>query len=293
MFRHRKPLFGMGLFVLFALVLLLGIRHGKGAVRRFGLEPRIQQPLSILMYHKVVPDGEPCNDMRVTVSKLREDFQYLRDLGCTPVLPRDLLSGEPLPRRPVMLTFDDGYADNYTLLFPLLQEFQYKALICPIVTCTDNPWASDFCRWDAYREMDASGLVEIGSHTYALHNLENGGAVYDDGTPNGIQRLEGETDAAFRVRVLEDLQKSYDRLTEELGHAPLCFAYPYGAKEPDAQSLIDELFPVSLLTWPDTADLANGTIRMPRWTVNMYTPLSYFIRYPSHFVSFFGYLNET
>lgn len=278
MLTRKKPLLGMGLLLLFALFLILGSFYGPRAARKFKWEPRVLDPMPILMYHKVVADGEPCNDMRVTVSKLREDFSFLRDLGCTPVLPRDLVSGKPLPKRPVMITFDDGYIDNYTLLFPLLQEYQICALICPIVACTDNQWASDFCRWEMYREMEASGLVEIGSHTYALHNLDNGGAVRDG--PNGIERFPEETDADFQSRVLDDIQKSYDRLAEELGHAPLCFAYPYGAKEADALELIDALFPVSLLTWPDTADLADGTVRMPRWTVNMYTPLSYFIRYP-------------
>ena len=201
---RKKSLLGMGLLLLFALCLLLGIRYGRRAVQKFGLEPRILDPLPILMYHKVVQDGEPCNDMRVTVSKLREDFEYLRDLGCTPVLPRDLLSGQPLPVHPVMITFDDGYVDNYTLMFPLLQEFGFHALICPIVTCTDNKWASDFCRWEMYREMEASGLVEIGSHTYNLHNLDNGGAVVDG--VNGIQRLPDETDADFQTRVLDDIQ---------------------------------------------------------------------------------------
>ena len=272
-----KRLCGMGLLALFALSLVFGIFYGDRIVRKLGLEPRIRQPLHILMYHHVVPDGEPCNDMTVTPSKLREDFQYLIDFGCTSVLPRELISGEPLPDNPVLITFDDGYTSNYELLYPLLQEYQMKAVISPIVCNADNIWATQFADWDMYREMVASGLVEIGSHTYALHNLEIDGAFNSNGA-NGIQRLAGESDEAFQTRVLDDIQLSYDRITEETGIAPVCFAYPFGAKEPDADALIDELFPVSLLTWPDTADLANGTTRMPRWTVNMYTPLSYFIR---------------
>lgn len=265
-----RPLIGAALFALFALCLLLGVLYGDKVVWKFKLDP-YRQPMPILMYHHMLPDGSDCNDMTVTPSKLRQDFDYIVKQGYTPVLPRELLNPDSLPDKPILITFDDGYASNYRLLYPMLQEYQFKAVICPIV-CMPDLLATEFCSWDMYREMIASGLVEIGSHTYKLHNLDVNGSYKPD-EPNGIQRLEGETDAEFQERVLDDIQKSYDRLTEELGVAPTCFAYPFGAREPDADSLIDSLFPVSLLTWSDTADLYNGTARMPRWTVTMWEPV--------------------
>ena len=48
--------------------------------------------------------------------------------------------------------------------------------------------------------------------------------------------------------------------------------------EPDAEALIDSLFPVSLVTWEDHADLAKGTVRLPRWTIEEEIPLSLFVK---------------
>ena len=225
-------------------------------------------PLPILMYHDVVPDGTPCNDMRVTVSRLRKDFTYLRDHGYTPVLPRELLDPDSLPDKPVLITFDDGYASFYNLVYPILREYGFRAAAAPIVKMCDVS-ASSYCSWTALREMASSGLVEVGSHTYALHNLDNSGMVRPEGQPNGIQRRPGESDEDFKARVLDDIRKSRDRITQEIGLPPAYFAYPYGALEPDAEALIDELFPVSVVTFQATADMSKGLSRMPRWTVLM------------------------
>ena len=273
---YRKKAEGMGLFVLFAAALLFGIVYGDRMIWRLGLEYRLKAPLPVFMYHDIAEDGRELSGMEVSLSKLREDFETLRDLHCTPILPRDLISGEPLPSRPVLISFDDGYASSYRLLFPLLQEFGFRAVVCPVVSAADYQ-AEGFCTWDEYREMEASGLVEAGSHTWNLHNPWSGG-VYVEGQPNGVQRRDGETDGEFQIRVLDDIRKSCGRLTEELGHPPVCFAYPYGAEEPDAEALIDSLFPVSLVTWEDHADLAKGTRRLPRWTVEEETPLWFFVK---------------
>ena len=232
-----------------------------------------KSPLPVLMYHHVVPDGSSCNDMTVTSGKLRADFEYILAHGYTPVLPRELASGSPLPDKPVLITFDDGYTSNYTLLFPLLKELGLKAVISAIVCMPDIP-TTNFCSWEMYREMSDSGLVEIASHTYRLHNLDGRSGNFTPGGINGIQRQSDESDEDFQVRVLDDIQKSYDRLKEELGISPTCFAYPFGVMEPDAGMLIGQLFPVTLKTTPATADLNLGLTQLPRWTVTMKTDLS-------------------
>ena len=239
--------------------------------------PPISEPMPVLMYHHVVPDGTECNAMTVTVGKLKQDFQTILDRGYTPVLPRELVKGTPLPEKPILITFDDGYTSNYELLYPLAQELDVKVVICPIVCMPDIP-ASNFCSWEMYREMAASGLVEVGSHTYHLHNLGERNGNFDPDLPNGIQRDPKESDEAFQARVLDDIQKSRDRIQEELGIPVTCFAYPFGVREPDAQALVDELFPVTLITKPETADLSQGLQDLPRWTVTMDTQLSRILR---------------
>ncbi len=226
--------------------------------------------LPILMYHHVVSDGEACNDMTVTVSRLEEDLKWLTEHNYHTVLPRELAAGEALPENPVLITFDDGYRSNYALAYPLFQKYGVKASISPVVYMPDN-WAESFLSWDMCREMTESGLVEIGSHSYFLHNLDGEDGKFSEAGINGVQRRPGESDGDFQTRVLDDIQKSYDRIAEETGTPPTLFAYPFGRTEPDADPLIQELFPVTVVTSlkPVLADLSNGLYNLPRITVSM------------------------
>lgn len=231
------------------------------------LPPQRSGRMPILTYHHVVPDGNECNEMTVTVSKLEGDLAWLREHGYTTVLPGELAAGVELPEKPVMITFDDGYRSNYELAFPLFEQYGAKAVISLIVTLTDQENPS-FCSWDMLREMEASGLVEIGSHSYALHNLESGGEPSADGAC-GVQRRRGESAQTFDARVLDDIRRSHARLTEELGSAPTVFCFPFGITDPAAQGCVEALFPVSFVTRPQMADPARSLRYLPRFTVTM------------------------
>lgn len=252
--------------VLLALTLLLSLAACQSSGN--SENPYRGKKLPVLMYHHVVEDGQECNDMTVTVSRLREDLQWLRDSGYTTVLPRELAAGDPLPEKPVLITFDDGYRSNYNLAFPIFQEFEAKMVISVMVYMQDNA-ASDFITWAMCREMIDSGLIEIGSHTYLLHNLDERGGSFDPEGVNGVQRKPDETAEAFQTRVLDDIQRSYDLIAEKLEVSPTFFAYPFGLTEPDADGLIRELFPVTAVTLPKTADLTGGLYDLPRHTVTM------------------------
>lgn len=229
--------------------------------------------LPVLMYHHVVPDGESCNDMTVTQGRLEQDLQWLAESGYQTVLPRELAAGMPLPEKPVLITFDDGYRSNYLLAYPLLQKYQAKAAIALMAYMPDH-WAENFLSWDMCREMTASGLVEIGSHGYAIHNLDERMGNFIPGLANGVQRRAGESDSAFSQRVLCDLQYSYARITAETGAPPSFFAYPFGKTDPDADAFLAGLFPLTVITGPGkySADLSRGLLQLPRYTVTMRHP---------------------
>ena len=160
-----------------------------------------------------------------------------------------------------------------------MQKYQAKAAIALIVGMQDNKWVEgQFLRWEECREMEASGLVEFGSHTYLLHNMDERDGRYIPGGVNGIQRMEEESDAAFEERVLADIRLSATRMEEELGHRPTSFAYPYGLIEPDAEALIQELFPVSFITLKGIHSLDDGLLHMHRETVTMDTRLRFLLR---------------
>ena len=242
----------------------------------YRLPQPVREPLPVLMYHHMVPDGQDCNDMTVTPGKFRADLETVLAMGYTPVLPRELAAGDALLEKPILITFDDGYRSNYDLVYPILREYGVKACISIIVLMPDLP-TDNFCTWNQLREMTASGLVEIGSHSYRLHNLGGDGGNFESGGANGVERRPNESDADFQTRVLDDIQLSHDRIAGELGGVT-CFAYPFGCSDPDAKALVDELFPVTLMTTPKCADLAKGLHDLPRFTVTMKTDLEKLLR---------------
>ena len=238
----------------------------------YRLPQPVREPMPVLMYHHMVPEGQNCNAMTITPGKFRADLDIILAKGYTPVLPGELAAGAPLPEKPILITFDDGYRSNYDLVYPILREYGVKACISIIVLMPDLP-TDNFCTWEQLREMTDSGLVEVGSHSYRLHNLgEDKGNYEKDGT-NGVERRPGESDGDFQARVLDDIQKSHDRIAAELGSVT-CFAYPFGCSDPDAKALVDALFPVSLMTVPQCADLAKGLHDLPRYAVHMETNLA-------------------
>lgn len=229
--------------------------------------------LPVLMYHHMVLDWQECNDMTVTVGRLERDLQWLAENGYQTILPRELAEGAPLPEKPVLLTFDDGYRSNYELAYPLLQKYRAKAVIAVMAYMQDNP-GGNFLTWDMCREMSASGLVEIGSHGYAIHNLDGRMGNFVPGQANGVQRRKGESYNDFYCRVLEDLRYSFDRIAQEVGTPPTYFAYPFGKTDPDADAYLEALFPVTVVTGPGkhAANLSQGLHQLPRFTVTMKCP---------------------
>ena len=226
--------------------------------------------LTVLMYHNLAPEKKDCTTAwTLQPDRLREDLQWLADNGYGTVLPSELSAGRcadgaPLPKKPVMLTFDDGYESNYLYAYPLLREFGAKAAIAPIVSRVGT---GGFLTWDECREMESSGLIEFGSHTYDHHIREEA---------NGIERLSWETRTEYERRIGADLDESIAVIRRELGHAPTYFAYPLGKVEPWADSLLASRFRVTVTSKRGRADLRRGLYKLPRYNVSQSEPAEKF-----------------
>lgn len=227
--------------------------------------------LYILMYHMVVKDEtDGINDWRTTTALLRKDLQWLRDNGYISYLPGELAAGAPLAERSVLITFDDGYADNYRLALPLLREYGMKAVVSLVCGAVDRG-EDGYLTWDMCREMAASGLIEFGSHTYDLHD----GA---DGAPDGILRRAHEDKDAYLARVGADLNKSIARIKQETGQKKVTFlAYPHGLRDSWAGELVMRLFDMTVTTRHGAADLSDGLYGLPRCNINASQPVSMFL----------------
>ena len=125
------------------------------------------EPLPVLMYHAVGDEIWGYSDLFVSEAGMEEQLQYLQENGYEPIWFSDLTHIEDY-EKPVILTFDDGYDDNYTVLYPLLEKYQTKATIFVI----GNAMGSQHkMTQEQVYELAASGLVSIQSHTYTHGNL--------------------------------------------------------------------------------------------------------------------------
>jgi peptidoglycan/xylan/chitin deacetylase (PgdA/CDA1 family) len=119
----------------------------------------------ILMYHYTsVPPADADIyrlDLSVTPDNFREQMNWLKSNGYETISLYDLIYAlnigwPPLPDKPVILTFDDGYVDNYEFAFPILKEFGYTGTFFILTDVTDRGEPA-YMTWDMLREMYAAG----------------------------------------------------------------------------------------------------------------------------------------
>lgn len=128
--------------------------------------------LPIIMYHGILRDSKRQGKFVISPSEFEADLKYLTGHGYHTIVMQDLIdyvqNGTPLPEKPVMLTFDDGYFNNYVYAYPLLQQYQCKMVLSPIGRYADEYSESgeenanySNATWARLKEMADSGLVEI------------------------------------------------------------------------------------------------------------------------------------
>ena len=242
---------------------------GESRVAAFHREVAVRVP--ILMYHRVAPDGDgpPGLDRwRVTPKAFDAQMAWLRQRGYWGVSPDELAaamaSGKPLPGRPVMITFDDGYQDFADHAWPVLQTHAFAAtvFIVPAKIGGLADWDERYGRparlmaWDQVAELAKAGLhVEI-------HGL----------THRPFSRLP--------VReVYREMLASQAQIEHATGRAPICICYPYGAADRVVECIAEECgLKLGFGVAPAIADLSDDPFRLPRIEVSGFDDLAGFRR---------------
>lgn len=159
----------------------------------------------VLMYHSVNQKKTHCHpELVITPRKLEQQLQYFQRKKIQLITIDELITNTDIESCAV-LSFDDGFVDNYTELFPLLKKYQAKATIylAPDIKEIDklNP--------EQIMEMQASGLVEFGAHTLDHINLT---------------KLD---DKEAEVQII----KSKEKVEQLIKQPCLHFSYPFGRFE--------------------------------------------------------------
>jgi peptidoglycan/xylan/chitin deacetylase (PgdA/CDA1 family) len=163
--------------------------------------------IPILVYHHVVP-GRSASVLFVPPETFEQQLKYLQDNGYRAISFGDLADcleyGAPLPERPVILSFDDGWENQFTYAFPLLRKYGFTATFYVVTGYLDH---QNFMTVDQLKTMIAAGMT-IGDHSRTHPALPSIG---------NSQRLKDE------------IAGSKSWLEERLGVAIDTFAYPYGS----------------------------------------------------------------
>lgn len=132
------------------------LQHGKE------ISPEIPA-ITVLCYHEVRPDRDD-DCMNVKPEVFRRHIREFKEAGFTFLDAgslRNLAGGMPLPEKALLITFDDGYADNYNYAYPILKEEQAPGAFFVVSSTIGN---DNRMTADQLREMQANGM-QIGSHT--------------------------------------------------------------------------------------------------------------------------------
>jgi len=165
-----------------------------------GVSRRVRVP--ILMYHHIqdAPPGSNAirRDLSVSPQNFEAQLRYLQQEGYQTVSLYDLVLhltvGQPLPERPIILTFDDGYADAYIHALPLLLRYGFTGTFF-LTSAPIDAGDPAFLSWDNVREMHATGM-DMEVHSYDHSDLRSRGyqfLVYQSlGPKQAIEERTGD-----------------------------------------------------------------------------------------------------
>ncbi|POX36653.1 polysaccharide deacetylase [Streptomyces sp. Ru73] len=220
----------------------------------------------ILMYHAVAHRPAPAtHGLSVAPGAFADQMAVLHDEGYHPLTTAALAAawreGAPLPDRPVLITFDDGYEGVHRYALPVLAKYGFPATLFVSTGWLPGPYDTGgaldtMLGWDQVRELAAAG-VEIGGHSHTHPQLDQ---LPDEALWSEVLRCKGI-------------------VAEQLGAAPVSFAYPYGYSSRRVRRTVRGAgFRQSLAVGNGLAGYRQGPYALRRLTVRRSTGLPEFRR---------------
>ena len=184
----------------------------------------------ILMYHAIGQPNEPAGPFVMPAHRFAKQISWLKKMSYQPISLAQFLECQREnrlpPARSVVITFDDGYADNYTMAFPILRQYGIPATIFLVTDFVDlvNTWDQEvqlqgrpLMSWTQIQEMAGQG-IDFGAHSKTHHSL------------TAIPLLQAK----------DEITGSRRQLETKLDVPVTLFAYPYGEYNPSIQTVIQD-----------------------------------------------------
>lgn len=200
-----------------------------------------------LMYHHIQTQDQAKErgglSLTVYPDVFHQQMEYLRNQGYATISMSDLISffdqGQEIPKKSVLLTFDDAYIDFAENAFPILQEFGFKATVFVPTGLVENP---NYLTWNQIREISSSGNILFANHTWSHHNVKANKDV--------IEKEISLADTQLRDHGLDN---------------PKVFCYPYGLPSNLAEQSLTSLgYSLAFTTRYGTALCQKKRLELPR-----------------------------
>ncbi|MFD0696962.1 polysaccharide deacetylase family protein [Paenibacillus sp. GCM10027628] len=224
--------------------------------------PQSEVSLPVLNYHSI--GIEPGNPYVLHPDAFARQMKYLAAHHYTPISLSDfalmLEKKKVVPRRPVLLTFDDGYVDNYELALPLLRQYGFPAAVFVL---PGNIGHENYLSWPQIKEMLAAGW-EVQPHSMTHPHLPQLTAAQ--------QR--------------EEITESRRQIEAQLGTTADIFAYPYGEYNEETLAILKEAgFRYSFTTKPGWAASSQNRYELHRIVVRGVDSFRTWVRQIKHNVT--------
>lgn len=239
----------------FALIHMSHIARPAAAAQEDGLK------LPIIMYHQISKDSSYTGRYVLPAAQFEKDMALIRQKGYTAITMTQLIAyaynGAPLPEKPIIITFDDGYESFIPYVLPVLEKYDLCAVISIIgaiaqlyTDTEDHTLRYSHLSWEAIRTLSQNPRVEIQNHTYDMHHLDKG--------RKGCRIKPGEDPELYKKLLREDLTKVQEEVYRHTGQRPNTFTYPFGAICAQALEVVKDMGFQAVLTCAEKVNIIRG-----------------------------------
>lgn len=206
--------------------------------------------VNVFIYHRFSEPKYPSTNISQEV--FSSHLEYLKQSqtevhSLTEIVSR-LKSGQQLPTKAAVLTVDDAFTSFLSHGMPIFRQYGYPVTL---FVNTDSVGSRGYLSWDELRSLVKEGVV-IGNHSATHAYL--------------IEKIEGETTAAWRTRVKADITEAQAAFKRELDLDPTLFAYPYGEFSPELVEIARELgFDAAISQQSGVVDETSDLFTIPRF----------------------------
>jgi peptidoglycan/xylan/chitin deacetylase (PgdA/CDA1 family) len=242
------------------LKMLTGIAIWRGVLAESGgwdtFQKEFGQRLPVLLYHHIGcerPGAYP--SLTVEPRRFEQHMRWLSTSGYSTITPSDWLAwrneGKALPRRPVMITFDDAYADLCKFAFPTLKKYGLRATVFVVTDLIGRTNEWDENRYAQFplmselqlREWVSEGVIELGAHSRTHPDLTS---------------LQSDEE------LIAETRESREILEVLVGRPVVSFAYPYGCYHERSRNTVSQAFDLAFTTQPGLNNLGTDPSLMRR-----------------------------